>query len=213
VSEQIHQIISQISDYERARGEHASGTFGSNVLLKIAELAPKTVNYSVETGCGKSTILFSHLSQRHMVFAVDDSVHKNGSLPFVRQCPLFQTHIVKFVLGPTQKTLPQYTFPAGIDLALIDGPHGYPFPDLEYFYIYPHLREGALLIVDDLHIPTIARMYEILKEDAMFDELHVEDHTGFLRRTAAPAFPPTEDRWNEQNYNAVRFPIRSHIKA
>jgi Methyltransferase domain len=213
MSEKIHQTISQISDYERARGEHSSGTFGPNVLLKIAELAPATVSHSVETGCGKSTILFSHLSQRHVVFAVDDSVRESGSLPFVRYCPLFRADVTEFELGPTQKTLPKYSFVVPIDLALIDGPHGYPYPDLEYYFIYPHLRPGALLIVDDLHIPTIARMYEIIREDAMFDELHVEDHTGFLRRTAAPTFPPTEDRWNEQNYNIVRFPVLSHVKA
>ena len=33
---------------------------------------------------------------------------------------------------------------------LIDGPHGYPFPEIEYFYFYPRLKPGALLVVDDI---------------------------------------------------------------
>jgi FkbM family methyltransferase len=195
-------IAGRIAHYEAARGAHASGSFGTAVLEAIERLAPVEIGCSVETGCGKSTVLLSHLSQRHLVFTVDDGNRSDGSLTFVRQCGLFRSERVEFVLGPTQLTMPRHLMPPAIDLALIDGPHAYPFPDLEYFYIYPHLRHGALLIIDDIHIPTIARMYAILREDDMFEPLHVEGQTAFLRRTAAPMFPkPIWDGWERQGFN------------
>jgi hypothetical protein len=49
-------IVDQICVYEGEVGAHASGTVGREVLEKIAELVPACQS-SVETGCGKSTIL------------------------------------------------------------------------------------------------------------------------------------------------------------
>jgi hypothetical protein len=203
----MHQLIERLAIYEQQRGEHASGTFGRNVLEKIVEFAPAEMNFSVETGCGKSTVLFSNLSPSHSVFAVDDTSGDRSSVSFVVNCPFYRPDTTTFVLGPTQRTLPVHHFSRSIDIALLDGPHAYPFPDLEYFFIYPFLAAGALLIIDDLHIPSIFRMFEIIREDEMFTPLHVEDHTGFLRRTNSATFPPTGDAWNLQAYNSKRFPL------
>ena len=52
---------------------------------------------------------------------------------------------------------------------LLDGPHGYPFPDMEYYFFYPHIKIGGYLIIDDIHIPTIGRMADILQEGAMWE--------------------------------------------
>jgi hypothetical protein len=49
-----------------------------------------------------------------------------------RNSPLFRPEAVTYIEGPTQKTLPRHTFANEVQIALIDGPHGYPFPDLEY---------------------------------------------------------------------------------
>jgi hypothetical protein len=85
---------------------------------------------------------------------------------------------------------------------LIDGPHGYPFPDLEYFYLYPTLAVGGLLLIDDLKIPSIGRMFDILKVDAMYRLLEVVDgNTGFLQRTDAPLIHPESDSWWLQGFN------------
>jgi hypothetical protein len=199
------QIIDDITDYESARGAHRCGTVSPGILWTLSRLLPTPLEQTVETGCGKSTVLLSRTGARHTVFTVDDSEDAHGSLRFVRECPLLDAAVVTFVLGPTQVTLPQHHFDGPIDLALIDGPHAWPFPELEYFYLYPHLRHGALLIVDDLHIPTVARMWEVLCEEPMFVVAARVGHTGFLRRTDAPTFPRTGDGWNRQKFNARRF--------
>lgn len=203
-------VINNIQSYERVVGEHAAGGLGAIALATIAELAPRPLLLSVETGCGKSTILLSNLSERHICFTLDDTVwyppgDTRSSLTFVRQCPTFHPERTTFILGPTRRTLPAHKFDGLIDLALIDGPHGYPLPDMEYYHLYPHLRSGTVLVIDDIHIPTIGRMFEFVSKDEMFEVIRVEGYTAFLRRTEAPTFDPDLDRWELQKFNTSRL--------
>jgi predicted O-methyltransferase YrrM len=206
-------LTARIYEYERSLPQHRAGTLDAHVLRAIEDLAPTTVNWSMETGCGKSTILLSNLSSRHVVFAYNDREHLNSSIQYYSDCPLFREDTTTLVPGATQLTLPQYAFDRPIDLALLDGPHGYPFPELEYYYVYPHLRPGALLIVDDIHIPTIYRLHQFLLEDAMFELVHIERTTAFFRRTEAPVFSPLGDGWELQAYNQRRFPVDPNAPA
>jgi hypothetical protein len=186
---------------------HTAGTFSRRVLegiFKHASLEP--IAYSVETGSGASTLLFSHLSEHHTVFALD---YGTGSIDAVRSSPLFRSTTVTFVEGPTQLTLPRHHFDHRVQLALIDGPHAYPFPDLEYYYFYPQLDPGALLIVDDIHIATINHLFDFLCADDMFQLQEVIETTAFFRRTDAPTFSPTGDGWWTQGYNRRDFETQS----
>jgi hypothetical protein len=99
-----------------------------------------------------------------------------------------------------------------LDLALIDGPHGYPFADMEYYFIYQRLKPGAFLIIDDLQIPNIGAMWNIIKEEEMFN-VHkvIGDKTGILQRTDAAMFNPLGDGWWEHRYNRRRMPRDSPI--
>ena len=111
---------------------HKAGTFSTLVLRAIAHHASqRPISASAETGSGASTLLFSHLSRRHTVFAVDDGTE---SIRAVQTSPLLRQNVVTFVEGPTQLTLPSHRFEK-LQLVLIDGPHANPFPDLEYYYL------------------------------------------------------------------------------
>jgi hypothetical protein len=92
------------------------------------------------------------------------------------------------------------------DVILIDGPHGYPFPDLEYALLYERLKPGGILILDDVHIASIGNMYDVLREDRMYDDIGVIATTGLLRRTKLAGVPADGDHWYEQSYNVRRFP-------
>lgn len=181
---------------------HGAGTVTSTVLEALVHHASQQpIYHSLETGSGRTTILLSHLSRNHKVFAVD----AGNSIHHVRTSELFNAATVEFVEGPTQKTLLSYSFEHKLQLALIDGPHGYPFPDLEYYFIYPQIEEGGLLIVDDIQIPTIYNLFAFLKEDEMFELVDVVDQTAFFRRTAAELFSPVGDGWWLQKYNTNRL--------
>ncbi len=178
---------------------HAAGASSPKVLRAIAgHLRERRIQQSVETGAGASTLLFSHLSECHTVFALDDG---SGSIRRVRSSLLFHAATTTFVEGPTQRTLPVHSFTGKLQAALLDGPHAFPFPQLEYYYIYPHLEENALLVLDDVHIPSSHQLYRFLKEDEMFEFLELVDRAAFFRRTAAPVFDPWGDGWWMQGYN------------
>jgi len=195
-------------------GLHSAGTFSARTFEAIAQAAHKRqIHNSVETGCGASTLLFSNLSEHHTVFALDDG---SGSVTNVRRSPLLLQGVVTFVEGPTQVTLPQYRFTENLQLVLIDGPHGYPFPDLEYYFLYRHLENGALLILDDIHIPTVHNLFQFLRRDAMFELDGTVQTTAFFTRTNAPTFDPFGDGWWQQNYNAkplLRYAWRDRIRS
>jgi hypothetical protein len=183
---------------------HGAGSVSLGVLRAIARLtAPRAIRNSVETGSGKTTLLLSHLSDHHTVFAYDTG----NSITNVRSSPLFRPETVTFIEGPSQRTLPLHQFENPLDLVMLDGPHGYPFPELEYWHLYPHLAVGGLLIIDDIHVPTCYNMFEILREEEMFRLLHVEANTAFFERTEAPLHDPFGCGWWQQNYNKKRFPI------
>ena len=73
-------------------------------------------------------------------------------------------------------------------------------------------------MIDDINIPTIERMLDIVKADGMFELVEVvEDKLAFLRRTDAPTIDPASDSWWLQGYNREcyeamqRVPIRQRV--
>jgi hypothetical protein len=190
---------------------HASGSFPTHVLKRVEEILPSKIENSAETGCGKSTILFSNIANRHKVFSLDDSSLEDSSVQFFRDCPLTKNDRVETVFGPTQQTLPIYRTHEKYDVVLIDGPHGYPFPELEYLALYPHIKEGGYLIVDDVSIPTIARLADFIAEDEMFELVETISATSIFRRTSAPTFNPSGDGWWTQRYNRRRVSPKRDI--
>ncbi len=186
---------------------HGAGVCGLTPLRAIAFYAQnRKIVHSAETGVGKSTLLLSHISQHHTAFALDDTGTSN-SLINVRDSTLLRRDCVNFIIGPTQQTLPRYSFTNRLQMVLIDGPHGFPFPEIEYYFFYPQLDEDGLLIIDDIHIPTVFRLFSFLREEKMFDFLGVASTTAFFRRNSSAPFDPLGDGWWMQNYNRKRFPI------
>ena len=202
MDKKIAELIDRIADLPE--NWHGAGSVGAHGLRAIATHADAVgpIHHSVETGSGKTTLLFSHLSTDHQVFSVDDG----KSISQVRDSPLFRSENVTYIEGPTQVTLPRHKFPDKVQIALIDGPHGYPFPDLEYYYFYPLVETGGLLLVDDIPIPSIARMFEVIKADDMFELLDVVGgNLAVFKRTSAPLLDPHSDSWWLQGYNRAHF--------
>ena len=190
-------IVEQITALPR--DWHGAGGLHPRVLRAMEKHCRRDslLDHTAETGSGKSTLLFSHLSRHHVVFSLD----RGDSMLRVRESDLLRPGVVEFVEGPTQRTLPKHEFKAQLQAALIDGPHAYPFPDLEYYFLYPRLETGAVLILDDIDIPTIERMFRIIKADRMFELAEVVRETAFFRRTDQPAHDPFGDGWWLQGFN------------
>jgi len=91
---------------------HHSGVMPATVLGAIERhCRDLNITCSAETGSGLSTLLFSHLSNNHLVFAKEQFDDDRGnSIASVRESTLFRGESVKYIVGPTQQTLPAYTF-------------------------------------------------------------------------------------------------------
>jgi hypothetical protein len=210
-SDSLERIRAQIA--EIAPGLHTAGPLSAKAFDALFRHASeRRIDDSAETGAGTTTLLLSHLSRNHTVFAIDAP---DGSVRNVKRSPLLNRSTVTFVEGPTQLTLPRHEFHHKLQAAIIDGPHAYPFPDLEYYFLYPHLDTGALLMLDDIHIRSIHNLFEFLRTDSMFRLEEVVASTAFFTRTEAPVFNPLGDGWWEQNYNRrllSRFTWRARLK-
>lgn len=181
---------------------HDSGNLDIRVLKAIVKHARRIdARESAETGCGLSTVVLSAVATRHTCF----TIAAGNSLEQVQNVPHLRHDRVNFVIGPSQLTLPRHTFFHPLDLVLIDGPHGFPFAHMEYFHFYQRIRKGGILVVDDIHIPTVRQMYDVLRDDRMWT--HVEDvlTTAFFVRTQSPLFDPFGDGWERQQFNQRHF--------
>ncbi|MGL4395319.1 MAG: FkbM family methyltransferase [Hyphomicrobium sp.] len=204
------RLVGNLEKYKSERGgAHRAGTLTHWPLKQIQHYLETYFRgqqiRTAETGCGASTILFSKFSSHHTVYCYDDRTDENSSVAFAQECPLYVPDHVTWSFGPTQETLLKSPPREPLDMVLIDGPHGYPFPELEYFTFWPLLKRGAVLVIDDIHIPTIRNLYRFLCEDEMFYPMRVVENTAFFQRTDVPAFDRTSDGWWTQRYNVQRF--------
>jgi hypothetical protein len=199
-------VMDAYETWEDGPKNHRAGAFPTHVLRTIEQMLPPSVKRSAETGCGKTTVLFSNISATHTVFCIDDREYgTESSVLFYTECPITKDERIHRIFGPTQRTLPIHQHDGMYDIVMLDGPHGWPFPELEYYFFYPHIVTGGLLILDDCQIPTIGRMADVLAEDAMWTLEGFASCTAIFRRTEAPLFDPTADGWWEQRYNRRRI--------
>ena len=85
--------------------------------------------FTAETGCGGSTIVLSHASERHTAFAIEG---ENRTISELRKQGDFRADTVTFMEGESKLTLPEYRYEEELDLVLLDGPHAYPLPQIEF---------------------------------------------------------------------------------
>ena len=135
---------------------------------------------TAETCCGGSTILLSHLSRRHTAFALEGADLTVSELK--RRDDLVADR-VEFVEGETRFTLPVFGFQSKLDLVLLDGPHAYPLPQIEFAYLFPHLRTGGWLVLDDLQIPSVFELFRFVKSSGEVALEEIAGRTAFFRRT------------------------------
>jgi len=120
---------------------------------------------------------------------------------------------VIFVEGETKDTLPLSQFDSQLDLVLLDGPHAYPLPQIEFSYLFPWIRLGGWLVVDDIQIPSVYEMFDFLRKESSVVLEEVVVRTAFFRRTGAEEQSP--DGWARQGINrhtVLRYSWRDRLR-
>jgi hypothetical protein len=192
----------------RALQFHPWDAMAPSALEALAKRGP--FQFSVETGCGGSTIVLSHISKHHTAFAIEGA---ERTITGVRQHSDFRPEDVVFVEGETKCTLPRHSFEEPLDLALLDGPHAYPLPQLEFVYMFPQLRAGGWLVLDDIQIPSVYELFNFMRRESSIVLEEVAVRTAFFRKLGDGDLEP--DGWQRQGLNGrsvLRYSWRDRLR-
>lgn len=192
----------------RASSFHAWDAMAPAALEGILRRRP--FRNTAETGCGGSTIVLSHASDRHIAFAIEG---ENRTITELRKHSDIRNENVTVVEGETRDTLPGYKFESELDLVLLDGPHAYPLPQIEFAYLFPHIRVGGWLVIDDLQIPSVHELFQFLEKESSVVLEEVAARTAFFRRVSAVEQGP--DGWALQGVNRktiLRYSWRDRLR-
>jgi hypothetical protein len=159
----------------------------------IAEVAQPDM-CTLETGSGISTALFAAVGCQHRCVtpAAVEAEHLRSYFDRVG----ISGDQVTFDVAPSHVALPRLTEP--LDMALIDGGHGYPMPILDWFYAGGLLRRGGVLIVDDLPLPAVRALLEFLRADSRWASLEDTGKWAAFRRLSAGGL--AEGQWDQLFY-------------
>lgn len=157
-------------------------------VLRFLDAVVKPDMTTVETGIGSSTALFALKGSRHHCIApLADEIAR-----LTDYCTAGGLDVdnIQFHADFSEYVLP--TLPVtDIDLALIDGGHGFPTPFVDWFYLAGRLKVGGYVLVDDVQLWTCKVLQDFLCADPGWEQLGgVLDRTAVFRMTAP--FAPSE---------------------
>lgn len=116
---------------------------------------------TLETGSGGSTLIFAGANSKHTAISPDAQEHVN-----IRdwcQANGLSADQIAFIAEPSHLALTANWTPEALDLVLLDGAHGFPFPTLDWYYTAIHLRIGGWMVIDDAFLPSVNGLVTYLK--------------------------------------------------
>lgn len=129
-------------------------------ILRSMEEWVNRDSFTIETGCGQTTVAFSALARQHICITLDK-----------RSCRAVEAYMdraglprdnIFFIEESSETALPKLSVVEKLDFAYIDGCHGYPFPALDWHFIDKHLKVGGIMAFDNTEIPTVKHHCDFL---------------------------------------------------
>lgn len=146
---------------------HGNGSVqwdASDVVLDWFKANLKPGMRTIETGAGKSTLAFMAAGCLH------DSVTPSGSeisaIKAEGALRGLDASTVTFHEDFSQNVLPHLKGHEDIDVAFIDGGHGFPVPGVDWLFIAPRLKVGGKLLIDDVDLWTGSMLVDVLRREA-----------------------------------------------
>jgi hypothetical protein len=160
----------------------------------IATALPQEGACTLETGCGISTVLLAKWGAQHV-----------SVVPWPREAEACREYFeerglpdrVTFEVGWSDEVLPRLTGPP-LDLVLIDGGHGFPTPIIDWYYAAARLRQGGVVILDDLQLPQVRLgLMEFLDADPRWERAEATPKWAAYRRLTNG---PLREEWRDQPF-------------
>jgi hypothetical protein len=135
---------------------------------------------TVETGAGLSTIVFA-ASGAHHIAVTPEAAEEAAVRAACRELGIAEDGL-EFVLGPSERVLPELP-ERELDLALIDGAHGFPYAILDWWQLGRRLRLGGRMVIDDAYLPPVLAILDGLRGVAAWRvEGAISDRTVVVRK-------------------------------
>lgn len=128
---------------------------------------------TLETGAGASTIVFAASGAEHQV--VTAAAEEEAKIRAECERRGVSSERVRFDIGLSHEVLPRLE-PRALDLALIDGAHGFPYPVLDWWYVAPQLKVGGLIVLDDAYMAPVGLLVDWLESSSAW---RIEAAPGF----------------------------------
>jgi precorrin-6B methylase 2 len=150
--------------------------------LRWLEREVKPGMSTLETGAGSSTLAFAAGGAEHVAVTPDQGEETRIRAQADR---LGIDHSnVRFEIGPSHEVLPRLE-PTPLDLVLIDGAHGFPYPVLDWWFTAARLKVGGRMLIDDAYMSPVAVLVDALREQPGWDVVEsVGYRTVVVRRKA-----------------------------
>src|SRR5260370_14306627 len=159
-----------------ANGFHPWDAMAPAALAAMLRRGP--FESTAETGCGGSTIVLSHASQRRTAF---------------------QAGRVTFVEGESKDTLPGYLFEGPLDLVLLDGPNAYPLHKSNSHICSHGSGPAGSWSSTIFQIPSVHELADFLRKESSVAMEEMVVRTAFFKRVHV--LEPRPDRWTAQGMN------------
>jgi Methyltransferase domain len=142
---------------------------------------------TLETGSGSSTLVFAAARAAHEAVTPDPSEEERIRCECERRG--IDSSSIRFRIGPSHEVLPKLE-DRQLDLVLLDGAHGFPYPVLDWWYVAPHVRIGGLVLLDDAYMPPVRVLVDALREQPAWEIAAAVGHRTVAVRKLAEGLPP-----------------------
>src|ERR671936_1650101 len=142
---------------------------------------------TLETGSGSSTLVFAARGAEHEAGTPDAAEETRIRTECERRG--ISSERVRFLIGASHEVLARWE-PRPLDLVLVDGAHGFPYPVLDWWYVAPHVRVGGLVLLDDAYMPPVRVVVDALRDMPGWEVAAAIGQRTVAVRKVAEGLPP-----------------------
>lgn len=169
---------------------HAGGAECGGLHWAALEWLERTVQpgwSTLETGAGLSTMVFAARGSEHETVTPEEAEVAR----IVGECQArgISTDRVRFHVGPSHEVLAAWQ-PRPLDLVLLDGAHGFPYPILDWWHIAPRLKEGGRILLDDAYLPPVTAVLDHAERSPDWEVERTLGYRTVVVRKLRDALPP-----------------------
>jgi len=161
---------------------------------------------TLETGAGISTLVFALKMSTHI--AITPSASEVQAIREYAAKNQISLSRVEIVIEPSDSYLP-HCATHGLDVVLIDGKHAFPWPIIDWFYTADKLREGGILILDDVQMSSVAILKDFMRQDPRWQLLRSFGRQAMAFRKLSESIH--DIAWHMQPFITKRFGRRHRI--